>query len=204
MNNNVFLFPLPRSLLFKKVTLPFHVFESQFRKMIKDSMASQTPIAIVPPSLSNDYSGRICVAGIPHILSTYGDGRLDIYITGEIKCRLTNKISEEHYLSYEYIELMEENLVDVSFLTELESFRTLVERWSIHFLPDPIQREVFSQTLDDPELLINYCAVFLVDDYLTKKNIMEASSLALKVRILMSAIGPKEISLGPFMPILRF
>jgi len=33
---------------------------------------------------------------------------------------------------------------------------------------------------------------------------MEAETLREKIRILMHVIGPKEISLGPFMPTLRF
>jgi hypothetical protein len=56
----------------------------------------------------------------------------------------------------------------------------------------------------DLELLINYCAVFLVDDQNIKREVMEAGSLKRKIRILTYILGPKEISLGPFMPTLRF
>lgn len=204
MENKAYLFPLTNAILFRKVTLPFHIFEPQYRQMVKDSLVTQIPIAIVPYRATNNYSGEVCITGLPHILSTYPDGRMDIYITGTMKCLLTDYESKDPYMVYSYTILEEDLTIDDSVSMELESLRSLLERWAIHFLPDPVQRESFSHTLDDPELLINYCAVFLVDEWNMKKMIMEASSLKEKIKILLHLIGPKEISLGPFMPTLKF
>jgi Lon protease-like protein len=204
MDNKVFLFPLNNSILFKKVTLPYHIFEARYRKMIRDSIDFQIPIAVVPFNPSNHYEGEICVAGLPHVLTTYDDGRMDIYITGAIKCRLNAFVEENPYKVYYYNELDENLFVDESFELELESLKSLLERWAMHFLPDPIQRQSFSQTLEDPEVLVNYCSVFLVDDLITKKAVMQAETLRKKIQVLLHVIGPKEISLGPFMPTLRF
>jgi Lon protease-like protein len=204
MENKVFLFPLTNSVLFKKVTLPYHIFEPRFRQMVKDSLAMQIPIAIVPYHPSNLYRGEICVAGLPHILSTYPDGRMDIYITGSVKCRLTDFESEDPYKVYNYKVLEEDTSIDDTFDIELESLKVLLERWAIHFLPDPVQRETFANTLDDAELLVNYCSVFLVDEWNVKKAVMEADTLKEKIKLILQVIGPKEISLGPFMPTLKF
>lgn len=204
MDNKVFLFPLTSSVLFKKVTLPYHIFEPRYRQMIKDSLAMQIPVAVVPFHSSNQYRGETCIAGLPHILSTYPDGRMDIYITGTVKCRLTEFDSEDPYKVY-YYKIVDEDLeIDDSYEMELDSLKTLLERWALHFLPDPTQRDSFSHTLEDPELLVNYCTVFLVDDWNVKHEVMQADSLREKIRILLQVIGPKEISLGPFMPILKF
>ena len=204
MNDKVFLFPLTNSVLFKKVTLPYHIYEPRYRQMINEALDKNIPVAIVPYHASNHYRGEVCVAGLPHILSHYPDGRMDIYITGSIKCRLTDFESENPYKIYKYKIIEEDLSIDESFLIELESFKTLLERWAINFLQDPPQKEAFSGTLDDPELLVNYCTVFLVDDFRIKKEVMEANSIKDKIRILMHVIGPKEISLGPFMPTLKF
>jgi Lon protease-like protein len=204
MDNKVFLFPLTNSVLFKKVTLPYHIFEPRYRQMVKDSLAMQIPIAIVPYHASGLYRGEICVAGLPHVLSTYPDGRMDIYITGTVKCRLTDFDSEDPYKIYHYKSIDEDTSVDDSFEIELESLKTLLERWAVHFLPDPVQRDTFSNTLEDPELLVNYCAVFLVDEANVKKAVMEADTLKEKIKLILQVIGPKEISLGPFMPTLKF
>jgi Lon protease-like protein len=204
MDNKLFLFPLSNSVLFKKVTLPYHIFEPRYRQMVRDALAMQIPIAIVPFHSSNHYQGRVCVAGLPHVLSSYPDGRMDIYITGTLKCRTTEFESEDPYLVYSYRPIEEDLSIDDSSSIELESFRTLLERWALHFLPDPVQRETFSNTLEDAELLVNYCTVFLVDELAIKKAVMEAGTLLEKIRILMQVIGPKEVSLGPFMPTLKF
>jgi Lon protease-like protein len=204
MDNKVFLFPLNNSLLFRKVTLPYHIFESRYRKMIKDAIEMQIPIGVVPFSLENDYGGTICVAGIPHILTTYADGRLDIYITGAIKCKLTDFDQENPYKIYYYKTLDEDMFVDEVLDYEIQELRGLLERWASHFLQDMNQRRNFSLTLDDPEVLVNYCAVFLLDDIEMKKQVMEADSMEGKIQIILKAVGPKEIPLGPFMPTLRF
>jgi Lon protease-like protein len=204
MDNKVFLFPLSNSLLFKKVTLPYHIFEPRYREMVKDAAAMQIPVAVIPFNPLDDYRNAICVAGMPHILSTYPDGRMDIYITGTVKCRLTDFESEDPYKVYYYRPMEEDLDLDDSFSIEVDSLKVLLERWAIHFLPDPLQRESFSRTLEDPELLVNYCAVFLVDDVDSKKKIMEANSLEDKIKVLLHVIGPKEVPLGPFMPTLKF
>lgn len=204
MENRVLLFPLLNSILFKKVTLPYHIFEPRYRQMIKDSIEQQIPIAVVTYDPTNNYRGEVCVSGMPHILSTYPDGRLDIYITGTDKIRLTDFVGDEPYLTYRYREIEEDTYVDDSFDIEVSSLKTLLERWAHHFLPDPVQRESFSNTLEDPELLVNYCTVFLVDEMEIKREVMMANSLEEKIKILLHVIGPKEVPLGPFMPSLKF
>lgn len=204
MDNKVFLFPLNNSLLFKKVTLPYHIFESRYRRMIKDAIEFQIPVAVVPFDPNNNYEGVVCVAGIPHVLTTYADGRMDIYITGSVKCKLTDFDQENPYKVYYYRELDESMFIDATVEDEIESLRGLLERWAHHFLPDASQRQNFSNTLEDPEILVNYCAVFLLDDVDLKKDVMEAETMRKKIQILLKAVGPKEIPLGPFLPTLRF
>lgn len=204
MDNSVFLFPLNNSILFRKVTLPYHIFEDRYRKMIKDSIDKQIPIAVVPYDRTDNYVGQVCIAGIPHVLTTYSDGRMDIYITGAVKCKLTSFDREDPYKIYTYAPLDESMFLDDSLEMDIESLRIMLEKWALHFLPDKSQRDSFAQTLDDPEVLINYCAVFLLDDIEMKKEVMEAESMKDKITVLLRAIGPKEITLGPFMPTLRF
>jgi Lon protease-like protein len=204
MENKVFLFPLQGSVLFRKVTLPYHIFEDRYRKMVKDSISKHIPIGIISHEDGEDYSGKVCIAGFPHILSNYPDGRMDVFITGEVKCRLQNFDSENPYKIYSYKSVDEDLILDETFDMELDSLRTLLRKWAIHFLPDPVQRDNFSSTLGDSELLINYCAVFLVNSFEAKRQVMKANSLKEKVKIIEKAIGPKEISLGPFMPPLKF
>jgi Lon protease-like protein len=204
MDNKVFLFPLSNSLLFKKVTLPYHIFENRYRLMVKDAIERNVPIAIVPYHASNNYQNTVCVAGMPHILKTYPDGRMDIYITGHIKCLLRSLDQESPYQAYGF-DLLDENLsLNENLAPDLEILESLLESWANQFLTDIDQRENFARTLNDPEILINYCAVFLLDDIDSKRRVMESESIKKKIEVLLKAVGPKEIALGPFLPTLKF
>ena len=203
--DQIFLFPISNAILFKKVSLPFHIFEDRYREMIYDAIDRQIPVGVISFDPYDYYTGKICVAGIPHILSTYPDGKLDIYITGQTKYRIGHLIREEDYKVFQVRQLHEDLEINNDQLEfEIDILKNLLKRWSLHFLPDPLQRDSFEQSLSDQELLVNFCAVFLVDEIKLRREVMEASSLYQKVKILLYAIGPKEISLGPFMPTLRF
>lgn len=203
--NKIFLFPLQNSVLYKKVTLPYHIFEPRYQKMIQEAIRTQTPVAIVHSDPHGHYEGSLCVGGVPHVLATYPDGRLDIYITGATKYRLTKEEAEtQPYKIYEGIEVKENLAVDDSCVMEIESLRLLLEHWSVTYLPHPDQREAFFNTLNDEELLVNYCAVFLVDDIRIKEQIMMRNSIKDKIDLLVKTLGPKEIQLSQFLPPLRF
>lgn len=204
MENVVYIFPLTQSVLFNKVTLPFHIFEPRYIEMIQDAIRKEIPIAVVPYHPSDSYRGEICVAGLPHILSTYPDGRLDIYITGEVKCRITESVSNDPYHVYSYKEMTEDVMWDESLEMEIDSLRNMLENWANHYLPEENQKESFANTLEDPEVLVNYCAVFLIDSWDLKRDVMKASTLKEKVGYILQAVGPREVSLGPFMPTLKF
>ena len=172
--------------------------------MIKDAIQRKVPIAVVPFNSSNNYENVVCVAGIPHVLTTYPDGRMDIYITGSEKCLLTDFEQESPYQVYHYDALEEDLLMDETLELDIEMLQDLLENWANHFLTDQDQRQNFAKTLHDPEILVNYCAVFLLDDLGSKRRVMELDSIGEKIDALLRAVGPKEIALGPFLPTLRF
>lgn len=203
MESKVFLFPLNNSLLLRKVTLPYHIFEPRYRQMIHDAIRTQTPVAIIPIDPKNNYQGEVCVAGVPQILSSYPDGRMDIYITGSVKCHLTHFDEENPYKVYYYKPLTETSDLDDRYDLELDSLKAFLRKWSGKFLPDTSQQEAFQRTLNDDETLINYSVLFLLEDLAIKRKVMEAGELSQKVELLMKALGPKEISLGPFLPKLK-
>ncbi len=204
MPNKVFLFPLSNSILFKKVTLPFHIFEPRYREMVRVAIEDQVPIAVVPFHPSNHYTGEVCVAGPLQVLTTYPDGRMDIYITGTVKCRLTQFVANDPFIVFKYEALEEDTYLGDNFEMEKECLKAFLGQWAKQFVSDPHQREAFIKTLKDDEVLVNYCSLFLVNDLKIKSSLMKAESIKEKVRILLKAIGPKEVSLGPFMPALKF
>ena len=204
MEPKIFLFPLNNSILFRKITLPYHIFEPRYKQMVHDAISTHTPIAVLPSGVTENYKGDICVGGIPHVLNSYPDGRMDIFITGNIKCRLSEFQDENPYKIYSYEPLLEVSDLRDDFVSELESLREFLAKWSLKFLPDASQRHAFTQTLSDNETLISYSALFLLEDMDVKKEIVETKELSRKVEILMKVLGPKEISLGPYLQKLKF
>jgi Lon protease-like protein len=204
MDNKVFLFPLRDTLLFQKVTLPFHIFESRYRLMIKESIDRNIPIAVLPLNENNRYENAVCIAGYPHILTTYDDGRMDIYITGTQKCRLTHILQEDPFHVFEFINLKEKFQVGEIHIPDLECLNNMLLSWSNNFLASAEQRQSFINNLEDVELMINYCGVFLVNEIKFKEALIRAETLSKKIEILFKAIGPKELALGPFLPTLKF
>ncbi len=204
MESKVFLFPLNNSLLLRKVTLPYHIFEPRYKQMVLDAIKTHTPVAVIPIDSTNNYQGGVCVAGVPQILNSYPDGRMDIYITGSVKCHLTSFDEENPYKVYYYKQLNEIRDLSDEYVMELESLKAYLMNWSLKFLPDPSQREAFSKTLNDDETLINYSILFLLEDLKAKVGAMEVGQLSKKVELLTRALGPKEISLGPYLPKLKF
>ncbi len=54
------LFPLPNVVLFPHMSLPLHIFEPRYRKMVLDALESHRTIGMVllRPGFEADYEGR--------------------------------------------------------------------------------------------------------------------------------------------------
>src|SRR5690554_1490632 len=98
IGQSVCLFPLPNSVTLNKVSIPYHIFEPRYIKMVQDCFLNDYLIAVLTPQWNGEYEGRICVAGRPTIIQSYDNGELDIVITGVMKCRLEEKIQTHPYL----------------------------------------------------------------------------------------------------------
>ncbi len=199
----VFLFPLPASLTLPKVALPFHIFEPRYQQMVNDALKHETPIAVLP-LINGELASRICYAGVPQLLNRHEDGRMEIALTGETRCRLGELVKEQPYLVYEF-RVEDEN--------EAFSERTKFAReciydglisWGEEKVPSEGQLETFKEVLTDPQSLLSYATMFLVEDINERLKIMEARSWETKAAMIFKTLGPKEMSLGPFLPPMKW
>jgi Lon protease-like protein len=93
------LFPLPNAVLFPKMTLPLHIFEPRYRKMVQDAWASHRTIGmtLLKPGWEADYQGRPPVfspgcAGRIEQCESLPDGRFNLVLRGLSRF----KVLEEH------------------------------------------------------------------------------------------------------------
>src|SRR5262245_55900633 len=71
------LFPLPGTVVFPGVTLPFYVFEPRYRAMLADALDAGGLIGV--PMLLPGFEGSD--AGLPPIAAMFGVGSIEDYVT---------------------------------------------------------------------------------------------------------------------------
>ena len=98
------IFPLPNVVLFPNVFLPLHIFESRYRTMVRDALASDLIIGmtLLRPGYERDYEGRppvypIGCAGVITHSEALPDGRFNIILKGIEKFRMTGEDTSRPY-----------------------------------------------------------------------------------------------------------
>lgn len=197
--NNVCVFPLPNSVTLKNISIPYHVFEHRYKTMVNDAIENGLDIAVLIQSNSGNYEDRICIAGFPTILNLYENGRMDIVITGRIKCRLKKCKKSGPYLIYSSEEIVEDLYLSREQKDDLELIRELV--WDYINSQQVLrnQKENIEKILEDPETVLSYANLLLVHDKDDKQRLMEINKLSDKISELISIISPTSIELGPFI-----
>ena len=98
------LFPLPDAVLFPHVSLPLHIFEPRYRKMVKDALEAHRTIGMIllRPGWEADYYGRPPVfasgcAGRIEACETLEGGKYDIVLRGLTRFRVVEEHAGEPY-----------------------------------------------------------------------------------------------------------
>jgi uncharacterized protein len=121
------LFPLPNVVLFPHMSLPLHVFEPRYRKMLADALASDRVIgmALLRPGWEGDYEGRpplfdLGCAGRIVASETLPDGRSNIVLKGVMRFRIVEEHAGEPYRLASVVPLPE-TVGDESILKDVRS-----------------------------------------------------------------------------------
>lgn len=101
------LFPLTL-VLFPGMTLPLHIFEPRYKRMIKDVVQDDEPFGIVL-SRENGIANVGCTAAVRRVVRTYPDGRMDIIALGESAYHIRAIHKDKEYLEAT-VDLMPEQL----------------------------------------------------------------------------------------------
>jgi Lon protease-like protein len=93
------LFPL-EVVLFPGASLPLHIFEPRYRKLINDCMNNRTEFGVVLMR-GEEMSAVGCTARIKEVVKRYEDGRLDIVTEGSRRFEIISENSDEEVLRAE-------------------------------------------------------------------------------------------------------
>lgn len=204
MIKKIYIFPLPSSMTLSHLSLPYHIFESRYRKMLEASLSKKIPITVLPPTL-HPFIGARVFAGIPKLIHQHEDGRSDIVIAGDFRVKVLKVYEENDYLAADVDEIALLKPFTQESLVHRDLIREALELWVDHQKIEWEQKRVFLDMLEqDGCLLLSYGLSLLVKSELEKVVFLKCESWDEWARLLVKKIGPTELSLGPYLTKLKF
>ena len=187
------IFPLPNVVLFPNVFLPLHIFESRYREMVKDALASDRIIGMVllQPGYEANYEGRppiygIGCAGIIEDYQQLPDGRYAILLHGLTTFRVVREDQRKPY-RLARVEEVPELLKN----EERGQLSTLRERLTqLLYVSLPLGVEPPDPDLDDAEF-VNVTALNLGMSEAERQQLLERSSVLARARALVERLDQK-------------
>ena len=130
LNKTIPLFPL-QLVLFPNISLPLHIFEDRYKKMINICLENEREFGIVLTD-GKQLQKFGCTAEITKILNKYDDGRMDIMTVGRSRFKINSISEEKAYLQGDVTFFEDENELEspemlnlaktgIGLLKELES-----------------------------------------------------------------------------------
>jgi uncharacterized protein len=188
------LFPLPNLVMYPHVMQPLHVFESRYREMLEDALASDRLIAmaLLEPGWESDYESRppispyACLGKIVahHRLE---DGRYNLLLMGVGRIRIVEEISPPRSFRQAKVELLRECCAgEAHHLDELRG--DLLTAFK-HLMPCGCQvpeqlTEVLSKHLP-LTMLTDLAAYTLPLELAVKRELLAECRVAVRARILL-------------------
>jgi Lon protease-like protein len=175
------LFPL-ELVLFPETPFPLHIFEPRYKEMIGECLKNKTEFGMVRTIAEGD-SVRMadygCTAEIIHVLKTYSDGRMDIFVCGRKRFEL-QAVNEERSFLQGRFRFAPDDASNPVVLPELKSkaFELNSEVALLMDIPKPPVEP------DDANLSFHLTALLPVDlDF--KQNILEIPTEERRLRTLL-------------------
>jgi Lon protease-like protein len=175
------LFPL-RVVLIPHNTLPLHVFEERYRLMIGRCLDEQSPFGVVLIRSGEEVGGPAepydvgTVARISRV-QRLPDGRMNLLVFGERRCRILALDSSEPYLQGDV-----EPLASIGGATPeaAAAARQVAERYAEHFRLSMAVTDQWMRDLDlpsDPDVIADFVAGHIDVDADTRQELLETLSV---------------------------
>lgn len=201
----VFVFPIPKVVLYPKTLKPLNIFEPRYLEMIKASIETKTPIAIAyADEIDGVYTTKVGenlefvrpVAGIgqAQIVEHRADGTLLVLISGMGKVKLgALQSARVPYLVCEAEKIEEDMQLKSEAGPSFLMLQKMLLRWLGENVPEEMVREQIISNLKSPEEIVGCAAAFILRDADTQQLILETDDITSKVHILsgllMSDLG---------------
>lgn len=195
------LFPLPGVVLFPKTTLPLHVFEPRYRRMLADCLKTHRSMAVVlvPSPEPVDEHGHpsiaaIAGAGVVVEHQPLPDGRANILLVAEARVAL-----EELPFEPPYRRARATRLEDVASPVPDADLAALAHAATAFALAVKRRDSRFSFELPRAASageLADFCARQLLIDVAARQQVLETLDVAERVRFVTRELASQSIALG--------
>jgi Lon protease-like protein len=193
------IFPLPNVVLFPNVFLPLHIFESRYRAMVRDALATDRIIgmALLRPGYERDYEGRppvypVGCAGVITHSESLPDGRYNIILKGIEKFRLTGEDSSRAY-RLAHVDAIPDD-INESERTTIAGYRQRLESLVASATEHGRQEPKLPRTVPDQDL-INALAQYFAFEPLERQALLECDGVLARCRALIDLLEMRTIAL---------
>jgi Lon protease-like protein len=193
------IFPLPNVVLFPNVFLPLHIFESRYREMVTDALASDRIIGMVllQPGYEANYEGRppvypVGCAGVITHSEPLPDGRFNIVLRGLEKFRM---VSEDESRPYRLAHI--EAVPEVANATECAAIKQHRQRLEALLAAVAANRRPETRlpsTVPDQDL-VNALAQYAAFDPIERQALLECNGVLSRCLALIELLEMRTMAL---------
>ncbi len=200
------LFPLPNLVMYPHVMQPLHIYESRYREMLEDALATDRLIAmsLLEPGWETDYESRPPVAPyacLGKIVTHHklDDGRYNLLLMGVGRLRITEELPPLRSFRQAKVELLREKFVD-SAAPHVESLqRELIEALQQHMPCNCQGPEQFGEMFAEQlplSMMTDLAAYALPLDMTFKQQLLAEYRIDVRAQLLLKHFertAPKEL-----------
>lgn len=204
------VFPLSNVVLFPKVHLPLHIFESRYRQMVKDAGPNSRLIgmALLREGWEKDYNGNpdiYAVGCLGEIVSItpFPDGRYNIVLYGLREYEIQEHILDQTPYRQAKVLLREERRgSEQTFPASLKKEILDLIQQAIREKESDLVKILRDPSLDE-ETWLNLCCFSLDVSILERQSLLEAKSLEERATCLLNVLHFRVVEKGTLFEGLR-
>lgn len=192
------MFPLPRTVLFPAVRLPFYVFEPRYQRMLADVLDGPGLIGIpqVLPGFESSLAGsppftRVLGVGRVNDYVTHEDGTSHIEMIGLHRVQLIEELPENVYRRAR-VEILDDPVAGDDTAAEIRRRITDAVKRLVPLAVEDDARVPLERLLEDEErglpTVVNTLATVLIPDPRTRQALLETAGVERRGRLLASEI----------------
>ncbi len=187
----VFVFPLPRIVLFPGTTQPLNIFEPRYVEMVNDAIEQDREIALVQIEPAGEMASRgvlgrirsVAGCGKVQLLERRPDGTMLILLRATRKVRLDQAIeTTKPYLMAEVTTIPETVDLEPGYQFYLHRLLKELDGWLERNVPVPKRRAEFIDDMLSDEVRVNTACTLLIEDADWLQKLLEIDSLAVRLK----------------------